>query len=104
MEDLLGVNDIGQDSNAVPNMAFDVNTSANRDRDMHDIKIDDHTKNDLGVDDDDVVDINTIVPQQCREALAAALAAQKGWQRRWHTETNDGARGKLKMGFVGVPV
>ena len=58
-------------------------------------------------DDNDEIrasDINSTVPPDCRRALATALAVQAGWRERWHTETTDGARGKLKMGFVGVPV
>ena len=49
-------------------------------------------------------DINAFIPPSCRDALVASLAAQDDWRRRWRTETTDGARGKLKMGFVGVPV
>ena len=91
MEDLLDIN-------------ADDDTNANGDQEMQDIKSNGNAKHDFGNDDNDHVEINTTVPKQCCEALATALAAQKNWQRRWHTETTDGARGKLKMGFVGVPV
>ena len=56
-------------------------------------------------DDENTADVtNTAIPPGCREALATALAVQADWRARWHTETTDGARGKLKMGLVGVPV
>lgn len=112
MEDLLddckNVDDeVGHGSNVMSNTAMDVDKITNGDQDMQDIKPDSDTSRALGNNDDDDggdIDVNTTIPQHCREALATALAAQKNWQRRWHTETTDGARGRLKMGFVGVPV
>lgn len=108
MENLLDdCNEVGQGSNVVPDMAMDIDKNTDGDRDMQDIKPDNDTSRALGSNDDDDggdINVNTTIPQHCREALATALAAQKSWQRRWHTETTDGARGRLKMGFVGVPV
>ncbi len=68
-------------------------------------------KDDNGHDNDND-DINNsehgltinLLPPDARKAYREALAAQKQWRQKWSTESRDGARGRLKMGFVGVPV
>lgn len=44
------------------------------------------------------------LPTDCRVALLAAKAKEKEWKEHWTTETRDGMRGNLKIGFLGFPV
>ncbi|KAF2085038.1 hypothetical protein K490DRAFT_68238 [Saccharata proteae CBS 121410] len=49
-------------------------------------------------------DILSELPPECRKALEEAKEKEVEWKSRWSTETVDGARGQLKIGFLGVPV
>jgi chromatin structure-remodeling complex protein RSC7 len=44
------------------------------------------------------------LPPDCRKALMDAKAKEAEWKQRWSNEVQDGARGKLKIGFLGYPV
>ncbi len=44
------------------------------------------------------------LPPECRKAFEEAKAVEKKWKETWGTETQDGHRGKLKIGFNGLPV
>jgi chromatin structure-remodeling complex protein RSC7 len=44
------------------------------------------------------------LPPDCRKALEDAKAKEAGWKQRWGNEVEDGARGQLKIGFLGYPV
>ncbi|EOD51063.1 putative nuclear localization protein [Neofusicoccum parvum UCRNP2] len=44
------------------------------------------------------------LPSECREALEDAQQKEQEWKSRWHTESIDGSRRELKIGFTGVPV
>lgn len=49
-------------------------------------------------------DILAELPPDCREALLAAKQEERGWKESWTTESHDGLRGNLKIGFLGFPV
>jgi chromatin structure-remodeling complex protein RSC7 len=44
------------------------------------------------------------LPPDCRDALLEAKEQEKEWRTYWSTESNDGLRGNLKIGFLGFPV
>jgi chromatin structure-remodeling complex protein RSC7 len=44
------------------------------------------------------------MPQDCRKALLEAKAEEQQWKQKWGTEVEHGARGQLKIGFLGYPV
>jgi len=44
------------------------------------------------------------MPPDCRAALLEAKRHEKEWKETWTSETNDGMRGNLKIGFMGFPV
>jgi chromatin structure-remodeling complex protein RSC7 len=44
------------------------------------------------------------LPPDCRTALFAAKSKEKEWKESWTTESRDGMRGNLKIGFLGFPV
>lgn len=44
------------------------------------------------------------LPPECRAAFEDAKRKELVWKNRWRTEVEDGCRGKLKIGFSGVPV
>jgi chromatin structure-remodeling complex protein RSC7 len=44
------------------------------------------------------------LPPDCRKALEDAKAKELQWKRQWGTEVESGARGNLKIGFLGFPV
>ncbi|OCK85820.1 hypothetical protein K432DRAFT_285983 [Lepidopterella palustris CBS 459.81] len=49
-------------------------------------------------------DVWAELPPECRRALEEAKRTESEWKNHWHTESVDGARAKLKIGFTGVPV
>jgi chromatin structure-remodeling complex protein RSC7 len=49
-------------------------------------------------------DILNELPAECRRAFEDAKAKEAEWKGFWRTETIDGARPQLKIGFSGVPV
>lgn len=49
-------------------------------------------------------DILAELPPDCRKALEEAKAKELQWKRQWGTEAESGARGNLKIGFLGFPV
>jgi chromatin structure-remodeling complex protein RSC7 len=49
-------------------------------------------------------DILAELPPDCRKAFEDAKTKQAQWKRKWGNEVQDGARGKLKIGFLGYPV
>lgn len=49
-------------------------------------------------------DILAELPPQCRIAFDEAKAQELEWKNRWSTERKDGARGELKIAFLGFPV
>lgn len=49
-------------------------------------------------------DILAEMPPECRKALEAAQATERQWKHQWSTELENGARGNLKIGFLGFPV
>jgi chromatin structure-remodeling complex protein RSC7 len=44
------------------------------------------------------------LPEECRTALIQAKEKENEWKQQWGTETDDGMRAKLKIGFLGFPV
>jgi chromatin structure-remodeling complex protein RSC7 len=44
------------------------------------------------------------LPADCRAALLDAKAKEEEWKNRWTTESADGLRANLKIGFLGYPV
>lgn len=44
------------------------------------------------------------LPADCREAFEKAKRIEGEWKTSWQTETVDGIRGKLRIGFLGYPV
>lgn len=44
------------------------------------------------------------LPAECKAALTAAQRAERNWKSQWSTETTDGHRGTLRIGFNGFPV
>jgi chromatin structure-remodeling complex protein RSC7 len=50
---------------------------------------------------DDVLDV---LPPECRQAYEDAKAKETEWRNTWRSETEDGHRAHLKIGFSGVPV
>jgi chromatin structure-remodeling complex protein RSC7 len=49
-------------------------------------------------------DILAELPSDCKAALLAAKREEKVWKESWNTESQDGLRGNLKIGFLGFPV
>jgi chromatin structure-remodeling complex protein RSC7 len=49
-------------------------------------------------------DILAELPPDCRKAFEDAKAKEAQWRQNWGNEVQDGARGKLKIGFLGYPV
>jgi chromatin structure-remodeling complex protein RSC7 len=49
-------------------------------------------------------DILAELPLECRQALEDAKEKEKQWKRHWGSEVEDGARGALRIGFLGFPV
>lgn len=49
-------------------------------------------------------DILSELPSDCRMAFDQAKEQESEWKNRWSTERNDGARGDLKIAFLGFPV
>lgn len=49
-------------------------------------------------------DVLAELPPECRQAFEKAKNCETEWKDTWHTETVDGARASLKIGFSGVPV
>ncbi|KAF2432741.1 hypothetical protein EJ08DRAFT_686681, partial [Tothia fuscella] len=49
-------------------------------------------------------DILAELPPDCRKALLEAKAKESQWKQKWGTEVESGARGNLKIGFLGYPV
>jgi len=49
-------------------------------------------------------DILTELPPECRTAFEEAKSKEEMWKNSWGTEVEDGARGKLRIGFLGYPV
>jgi chromatin structure-remodeling complex protein RSC7 len=62
---------------------------------------DDLCTNGLSTIPQDVLDE---LPEECRAAFEEAKSAELSWKSKWHDEHNDGARGKLRIGFNGFPV
>jgi chromatin structure-remodeling complex protein RSC7 len=52
------------------------------------------------LEDDDLAQITP----EARESYLQAKQAEYEWKNQWKSEHQDGARAKLKIGFVGVPV
>lgn len=48
-------------------------------------------------------DIQALAPE-ARNAFLKAKADEEWWKNQFHSETVDGARQKVKIGFTGVPV
>jgi chromatin structure-remodeling complex protein RSC7 len=44
------------------------------------------------------------LPEECRTALLQAKEKENKWKQQWGTETENGMRAKLKIGFLGFPV
>jgi chromatin structure-remodeling complex protein RSC7 len=44
------------------------------------------------------------LPAECRAALLEAKKEETEWKENWTTESRDGMRGNLKIGFLGFPV
>ena len=44
------------------------------------------------------------LPEDCRNALLQAKREEDEWKHTWGSETTDGMRGRLKIGFMGYPV
>jgi chromatin structure-remodeling complex protein RSC7 len=44
------------------------------------------------------------LPLDCRAALLDAKCQEQEWKEKWTSESNDGMRGNLKIGFMGFPV
>lgn len=51
----------------------------------------------------DEEDIKDMVPE-VKEAYLHAKQEEHEWKNQWQSESVDGARAKLKIGFTGVPV
>jgi chromatin structure-remodeling complex protein RSC7 len=49
-------------------------------------------------------DILAELPPDCRAALLDAKRQEQEWKEKWTSESNDGMRGNLKIGFMGFPV
>ncbi|KAF2145005.1 uncharacterized protein K452DRAFT_324802 [Aplosporella prunicola CBS 121167] len=49
-------------------------------------------------------DILAELPTECRKALEDAKDEERKWKSRWQTESVDGCRKDLHIGFTGVPV
>ena len=56
-----------------------------------------------GLPDLDEEDLATLTPE-CRVAFEKAKVEEHEWKNQWHSESVDGARAKLRIGFSGVPV
>lgn len=44
------------------------------------------------------------LPAECRQAFENAKMQEREWKSSFGTESHDGARAQLKIGFAGVPV
>jgi chromatin structure-remodeling complex protein RSC7 len=44
------------------------------------------------------------LPEDCREALLEAKKMEAEWKSQWSTESQDGMRGTLHIGYLGFPV
>jgi chromatin structure-remodeling complex protein RSC7 len=44
------------------------------------------------------------LPLECRQALEDAKEKERQWKQNWGSEIEDGARGALRIGFLGFPV
>ena len=49
-------------------------------------------------------DILAELPIECRQALEDAKTKERQWKQHWGSEVEDGARGALRIGFLGFPV
>lgn len=49
-------------------------------------------------------DILAELPLECRQAFEAAKDQERQWKTKWKSEVEDGARGTLRIGFLGFPV
>ena len=49
-------------------------------------------------------DILAELPPDCRAAFDEAKEQELEWKNRWSNERTDGARGELKIAFLGFPV
>lgn len=49
-------------------------------------------------------DILADLPLECRQALEDAKDKERQWKQHWGREVEDGARGALRIGFLGFPV
>jgi chromatin structure-remodeling complex protein RSC7 len=56
-----------------------------------------------GLPEVDEEDIEQMKPEE-RSAFLRAKQEELEWKDQWHSESVDGARAKLKIGFTGVPV
>lgn len=56
-----------------------------------------------GLPELDDEDVEKLAPE-VRRAFLNAKKAEKEWKGQWRSETEDGARKKIKIGFSGVPV
>ncbi|KAK5017417.1 nuclear localization protein-like protein NPL6 [Cryomyces antarcticus] len=50
------------------------------------------------------LDVLAALPPECRAAFEEAKAAEVQWTSGWSTEAQDGARGKLRISYSGLPV
>jgi chromatin structure-remodeling complex protein RSC7 len=48
-------------------------------------------------------DVMADLPPECLQALVEAKAKEAEWKATWKTETEDGARGRLNIRFLGFP-
>ena len=44
-------------------------------------------------------DVIAELPVECRQAFENAEERERSWKHQWQAETQDGARGKLRIGF-----
>ena len=56
-----------------------------------------------GLPDLDEAEVEQMQPEE-RASFLKAKADELEWQSQWRSESVDGARAKLKIGFTGVPV
>lgn len=49
-------------------------------------------------------DLLSELPPECRQAFTEAKEREMEWKTRWASEAESGARGNLKIGFLGFPV
>ena len=49
-------------------------------------------------------DVLDELPPECRAAFELAKQTERDWMNRWGPESQDGSRGRLKIGLMGYPV